>query len=165
MLRLLVFLTVVFAFGCASSQPMPASTASASLQALIVGASELPAGCTARPLNDEAPSFLSANPMAADEAGFIRGVSEMAFRGDGPADEIEEAMIGVYDGTHELGLFAFRFTNTEIAEQARDFAERNEEGQEILLDGTTLVVIWRDGPEDACFQTLANHAKQTLGVE
>lgn len=163
MLRCLLLLTVVFAFGCASSQPTP--TATASLEDLIVDASELPTGCTVRAVNDDAPPFITANPMASGDPAFIQGIIEIGFRGDGSAEDVEEALVGVYDSSHEIGIIAFRFTSTEVARQARAAAESNADGQEVLLDGTTLAVLWRDGPADACFHTLADHARQTLEVE
>lgn len=163
MLRRLLLLTVAFAFGCASSQPT--ATPTASLEDLIVDASELPDGCTVRAVNDDAPPFITGNPMASGDPDFIRGILEIGLRGGGAAEDVEEALVGVYDSNHELGIIAFRFTSAEVARQARAAAESNADGQEILLDGTTLAVLWRDGPDDACFQTLADHARQTLGAE
>ncbi len=136
----------------------------ASLEALIIDPTALPEGCTVRPLDDNAPPFMTSNPMASDGATFIEGISMMAFRGDGSPAAIEEALMGVYDSTHELGIIAFRFSDPVTAQEAHEAATSNADGQEILRRGNTVAIIWRDGRDDACFQALSSHAKGALEI-
>lgn len=135
------------------------------LDALIPDTTALPDGCAARPLDDSAPPFLTTNPMASDDSTFVQAITRGAFRGDAPADRVEAALMGVYDSNHEMGIFAFRFDDDALAQQAHDAAEANAEAQFLRVQGAVLVMVWRDGPEDACFKALTDHVASVLAVE
>lgn len=159
----LLLTAVLLLAGCAGST-QPTTTTSTSVEGLdaLIPAT-LPAGCTARSLDDDAPPFLTANPMTSTDPAFVQGVSNGAFRGDAPADRITEALMAVYDSGHENGMFAFRFDDRAIAEQAGAFLQENEDAQFVRVQGNTLVAVWRDGPEDACFSALTAHAASIIG--
>lgn len=161
---LFILIAALLIAGCsgATHTTSAPSAATPGLSLLIPQTDALPGQCTARALDAEAPPFLTANPMASAAASFREGAGNMAFRGDAPVDRIEEALIGVYDSSHEIGIFAFRFDDPALAQRAGEFIESNDEAQFVLVKDATLAAVWRDGPEDTCFNALATHLAAVL---
>lgn len=169
MLRALLLASLLTAFhaGCASGPPATDADASppATLAGLLPAEGDLPAGCTPRPLDDTAPPFLSANPMVSGDPAFVQPLLEGAFRGDADASQVEEALFGVYEAPHEVGLFAFQAADAAGAEQLQALADRNADAQFIRRSGAVLALVWRDGPDDPCFQRLTAHVAGALAVD
>lgn len=157
-------LLVLFVLVACLSTPTTAQDAPQGLLRFIPNVEDLPSGCQVRTLDDKAPPFLTSNPQASGDPTFIKNMVEMVFRGGVQSSNVEEALMGAYQSTHEVGLLAYFFNNNEEAKKARNVAVGNEEAQEILLKDASLVLIWRDGSTDTCFEAITNHVRTAMGL-
>jgi len=135
------------------------------LEAFIPDTTALPTGCAPRPLDDTAPPFLTTNPMTSEDSTFVQAVTRGVFRGTLPTAYPEAALMGVYQTADEMGIFAFRFADDALAQQARDAASTSGGVQVLRAQGPLLVMVWREGPEDACYTALEEHVTAVLTEE
>ncbi|NBC16824.1 MAG: hypothetical protein GVY18_05835 [Bacteroidetes bacterium] len=135
------------------------------LEAFIPDSTALPEGCAPRPLDDSAPPYLTSNPMASDDSTFVQAVARGVFRGDTLEADPEATLIAVYQTDDEMGVFAFRFADDALAQQARDAARTSGGVQILQTRGPVLVMVWREGPEDACYTALEKHVTSVLAGE
>lgn len=158
------FLAAVLVLSCFVPTAF-AQNAPPALEALLPESDALAEHCIPRALDSAAPLFLTSNPQASDSVDFRSGLAEMAFLGDVPATHVERALIGAFAASHEVGMMAFRFTSEEAASRAANIARETEQAQVILTQGSVLAMVWRDGPPEACFETIVSHARDALRLE
>jgi hypothetical protein len=163
MSRLLFFAVLLLLTGPA--QTTTAQTTEHGLEAFIPDTTALPEGCAPRPLDATAPPFLTRNPMASEDSTFVQAVTRGVFRGTLPTARPEAALMGVYQTADEMGIFAFRFADDALARQARDAASTSGGVQVLQAQGPLLAMVWREGPEDACYTALEEHVTSVLAEE
>lgn len=159
-LRFLLLLTIVNNLaGCLGSW----QGESVDLAMLLPNPKKLPPGTHLVEVSEgeKLPFGMEENPTVSEDRAFIAAFSRGVFGYAVEPENISKALYACYKEEDEIGIFAFRFTESQTARIAMQQLPQ-EENKYHVLKRDILVFIWHDGVSEAVFQAYKQHVTTAL---